>query len=289
MGGDSITLAAPAKINLFLKILGKRADGYHDIYSLVQAISLYDTLTLTEIDHGIELTGDRGLVPLDSSNIVWMAVELLRQETGFASGVRIDLIKRIPVGAGLGGGSSDAAATLNGVNRLLNLKLAHLDLQHLGARLGSDVPFFFSSGSALISGRGEIVEDVNIAVDYQVLLVVPDFAVSTAEAYSQIRFFLTDFAARPTFTHATLSAELFVLLSKIGNDFEGPVTHSHRTVSSCMKIIREAGARLVVLSGSGSAFFGLFDRAPDPLLETMITGRFGWQVYRLSPVKLEWS
>ncbi len=282
----SVTIDTPAKINLFLKIIGKRPDGYHDIYSLVQTVDLYDTLTISEIDRGTELIGATAVVPLDSSNIIWKAAELLRRQTGFTQGIQVNLTKRIPVGAGLGGGSSDAAATLKGVNRLLDLNLSRQQLQQLGATLGSDVPFFFSTGSAIITRRGEMVEEVKIASDYFVLLVVPDFAISTAEAYSKVKIALTNSSPKPTFKREKISAELLPLLDQIGNDFEGLVTDGHPAVFACMQILREADAHAVALSGSGSAFFGLFDRVPDPSLATMISGRFGWQVFSLCPVKL---
>jgi 4-diphosphocytidyl-2-C-methyl-D-erythritol kinase len=286
MADRSITVDTPAKINLFLKILGNRPDGYHDIYSLMQTVDLCDTLTISVTASGTELISNATTVPLDSSNIIWKAVELLRRQTSFTQGIQINLTKRIPVGAGLGGGSSDAAATLKGVNQLLNLNLSPQQLQRLGATLGSDVPFFFSTGSAIISGRGELVKEVRIASDYFVLLVVPDFAISTAEAYAQIRIYLTNFSTKPTFNWEKTNAELLALLEQVGNDFETLVTGDHPAVASCMQFLRETGARVVGLSGSGSAFFGLFDRAPDPSLATMISGRFGWQVFSLCPVKL---
>lgn len=286
MADRSLTIDTPAKINLFLKILGKRPDGYHDIYSLVQTVDLYDTLTISETDRGTKLIGTATVVPLDSSNIIWKAVELLRKQSGFTQGIRVNLTKRIPIGAGLGGGSSDAAATLKGVTRLLDLNLSKSQLQQLGATLGSDVPFFFSTGSAIISGRGEMVEEVKIASDYFVLLIVPDFAISTAEAYSKVKIPLTNSSPRPTFDRAKTNAELLTLLEPVGNDFEALVTDGHPAVIACMQSLREAGARVVALSGSGSAFFGLFDRAPDPSLATTISGRFGWQVFSLCPVKL---
>jgi 4-diphosphocytidyl-2-C-methyl-D-erythritol kinase len=249
-------------------------------------VNLYDALTVSDTTRGTELISAATTVPLDSSNIIWKAVELLRQQTGFTQGIRINLTKCIPVGAGLGGGSSDAAATLKGVAQFLGLNLSRQQLQQLSATLGSDVPFFFSTGSAIISGRGEVVEEVKIASDYAVLLVVPDFAVSTAEAYTQIRIYLTNFSTKPTFNWEKTNAELLALLDQIGNDFEGLVTEGHPAVYACMQFLREAGARVVALSGSGSAFFGLFDRAPDPSLATMISRRFGWQVFSLCPVKL---
>ncbi len=287
MPNASLTLQAPAKINLFLKVLRKRPDGFHDIYSLVQAVSLYDTLQFSRIESGIELTGGAANVPLDSSNIIWKAIELLHQETCCTRGVRVELTKRIPVGSGLGGGSSDAAAALKGVNRLLGLDLPDERLRELGARLGSDVPFFFSGGSALLSGRGDLVEYVNLPRDYHIILVAPDFAVSTALAYAQVKKYLTDISTNLNFNRAIPSEELFPLLKSIGNDFERLVTESHPAVSLCAKTLWEAGANVVALSGSGSAFFGLFDHAPDPGLETNIAERFGWRVFIVDPIQLE--
>ncbi len=286
MTGREVIIDAPAKINLFLKILGKRPDGYHDIYSLMQTISLYDTLVISETDRGIELIGSTDVVPIDSSNIIWKAVDLLRRHVGFTQGIKVRLTKRVPVGAGLGGGSSDAAATLKGVTQLLGLGLSRHELQRFGAALGSDVPFFFSAGSALISGRGEIVQEVAVISDYTVLLVVPDFAISTAEAYAQVKIDLTNSLLKPTLNLEGTHAELLTLFDQIGNDFEGPVIKSHPAVSVCMGLLRESGARAVTLSGSGSAFFGLFDCRPDPSLVTTISGRFGWQALSLCPVRL---
>ncbi len=283
---DSLALQAPAKINLFLQILGRRADGYHDLHSLVQAVSLYDTLYLEITDRGFTLTSDSDQAPPDPSNLIWRAWDLLRSETQISSGVSIRLTKRIPVGAGLGGGSSDAAAALKGLNRLLKLGISNAQLAKLGARLGSDVPFFFSGGSAIMEGRGEQISDCEPPVDYFVVLVVPNFAISTVDAYAKLRFYLTRFSTKSDINLAASGANFFRTLNRVGNDFEHVVFPQHPELESCLKTLQRAGAQHAALSGSGSAIFALFDQAPDPELTAAITSRYGWQVYGLLPVRL---
>lgn len=283
---ESITLQAPAKINLFLKVLGKRPDGYHDIYSLVQAISLYDTLTFAKTDGGIEILSNLPELANSPDNLVWRAIELLQKEVGFAKGVKVDLVKRIPIGAGLGGGSSDAAATLKGLNRLFALGLTNKELQSLSARLGSDIPFFFSHGFAIISGRGEIVEDIDLDHGYQILLVAPDFAIQTAWAYAELRFPLTKSVGRPTFNWEVSRNDFCELLRGSGNDFQELVINNHPLIFDCMKVLKEYGASYIALSGSGAAFFGLFDHIPDSEAGELIADRFGWQVHSLHPVSM---
>ncbi len=282
----SLTLQAPAKINLFLQILGKRPDGYHELHSLVQAVSLFDTLDFELTSDGFSLISDSSLAPPDSSNLIWRAWDLLRSEAQLSSGVCVRLTKRIPVGAGLGGGSSDAAAALKGLNRLLKLGIPNAELAKFGARLGSDVPFFFSSGSAIMRGRGEQISDFELPVDYFVVLVVPNFAISTVDAYAKLRFYLTRFSTKSDINLAASGADLFRTLNRVGNDFEHVVFPQHPELESCLKTLQRAGAQHAALSGSGSAIFALFDQAPDPELTAAITSRYGWQVYGLLPVRL---
>jgi 4-diphosphocytidyl-2-C-methyl-D-erythritol kinase len=286
---DGLTILAPAKINLFLKVLGKRSDGYHDVFSLVQAVNLYDTLVIENSHQTFELIVDNPRIPADQSNLVWKATELLRREAGFREGVRISLEKKIPMGAGLGGGSSDAAAALKGINSFLGLGLSNSELMELGARIGSDVPFFFSTGTALVSGRGETVDNVTATLDYGIILVVPDFEIQTAKAYQELRFFLTTYSDRPTFNLALNGLDFFDTLNRIGNDFQAMVEDQHPLVSSCLRTIREMGAKYVSLSGSGSSFFGLFrleDLPPNDSTTPLSKQHLGWQVCSLVPVAI---
>ncbi len=287
---DSLRIETPAKINLFLKILGRRPDGYHDIYSLVQTVDLYDVLTFTRANSGISLNCDSDDVPSDESNLVWKAASLLGRKIGLPAGVRIELQKRIPVGAGLGGGSSDAAVTLKGLNILFGLGLDGRELAALAEELGSDVPLFFSTGQCLISGRGEIVERVKLPTSYRIVLILPDFSISTSWAYRQLRFPLTRRIPRPTFIIENATSQSFYKsLKDIGNDFMDIIVHEHPDVEMVMNKLRLAGAPVVQLSGSGSAFFGLFEREPDVDVNALFGDRIGWKVLNLNPVSIEAS
>jgi 4-diphosphocytidyl-2-C-methyl-D-erythritol kinase len=213
---------------------------------------------------------------------------LLDREIGLPEGVSIALEKRIPVGAGLGGGSSDAAATLKGLNHLFKLGLQSLELAALAEKLGSDVTLFFSTGQCLITGRGEVVETVKLPTDYSVLLILPDFPISTAWAYRQLRFPLTRRIARPTFMiENTDSRRFYKSLTDIGNDFVDIIVHEHPQVETVMSRLRLAGASVVQLSGSGSAFFGLFEREPDVDVNALFGNRIGWKALILNPVCIE--
>ncbi len=282
----SVTLLAPAKINLFLQILGQRQDGFHDIYSAMQTVSLYDSITVSRTSTGITLACDDSGIPADSTNLTWRAAQLMFDKTGITGGVDINLIKRIPVGAGLGGGSSDAAAVMKAVNSLFDLDLSPLQMAVWSAELGSDIPFFFSPGSAVVTGRGEIVAPEDLFMGYFVLLIIPDFAVATKDAYQGLRFFLTNFSTKGDINTKLLGADFFKTLYQIGNDFQALVVSRHPEVESCMEVLRRGGAGYVALSGSGSAFYGLFERQPGSELMTTVSSQFGWQVYSLSPVRL---
>lgn len=282
----TVTVLAPAKINLFLQVLGKRPEGFHEIYSLMQTVGLYDSLTVSKTSAEITLTCSATDIPADSTNLTWRAAKLMFEKTGVSGGVDINLIKRIPVGAGLGGGSSDAAAVMKAFNQLFDLELLPEQLAEWGSELGSDVPFFFSSGSAFVSGRGEIVVPAELFLGYFVALIVPDFAISTKDAYQGLRIYLTNFSPKADIDSKNLGADYFKTLYQVGNDFQTMVVRQHPEVEDCMEVLRRGGAGYVALSGSGSAFYGLFERQPDTELMTTVSSRFGWQVYGLSPVRL---
>src|SRR5262249_47160138 len=190
-----LTVRAPAKVNLFLEVLGKRPDGYHDLATLMVAVSLFDTLEFKEdsakaisldvLDSPAEEPGgeDRPLLSTGPDNLVWRAAELLQHRTGHPGGCRIRLTKRIPLAAGLAGGSSDAAATLVGLNRLWCLGLSSDELKALGAELGSDVPFFLGPPAPWWTGRGEIVMPLTPAKPLWLVLVCPPVGLSTAAVF----------------------------------------------------------------------------------------------------------
>ncbi len=281
-----LTVAAPAKINLFLQVVGERPDGYHEINSLFQAIDLADTLKLSRIDKGVEFTCSDPSLPADESNLVIRAWELMRLRFDLPGGIKADLEKRIPIGAGLGGGSSDAAATLKAVNQLFELGLDRSRLSQLGSELGSDVPFFFSSGSALVEGRGELITDVKLPLDYHILLIIPDFQIRTKSAFAELRNFLTNYSTKSSLPIAISGADFYVTLNSLGNDFQALVCRWHPELETAIKAMRTAGASCVALSGSGSAIFALFSFVPAPGIRQEVAGRLNWQVFECVPVGL---
>ncbi len=261
---QDLTLQAPAKINSYLKVLKQRTDGFHNLSSLMHMVGLYDRLTFQEKESGIALHIPNSPLPSDGSNLVIQATELLQQkmdEEGYPKkGVSIILEKEIPLAAGLAGGSSDAAATLIGLNRLWSLFWPKQKLAALGAALGSDVPFFFDGPTAWVSGRGEIVRPIQSDIKGWIVLVHPQIPVSTAstfKAYSE-RIGLTNQGTalniRPE--ERGLSSE-DVLRSAL-NDLE-LVTFDRFPILKVIKdLLQSLDGQLTLMSGSGPTLFALF-------------------------------
>jgi len=256
-------LKAPAKINWFLTVSGKRKDGYHDIRSLMQNVTLYDLLTFEDFDSVEVIT--EAPIPL-KDNLVYKAVMLMKESFGLRNGARVTLKKSIPMAAGLGGGSSDAACVLSGLDRLWNLNLSVNELAGLGERIGSDVPFFFHGPVSLVEGRGEIVSPVNVKRSCSILLAKPHIDVPAAWAY---REFDKGFSTRQVLTKEediiklfcqSLERGDFALLSSIRrNDLEPPVSRRYPVVGEISETMMRNGAFFSSMSGSGPTVFGVFD------------------------------
>ena len=283
---DTVVVEAPAKVNLCLQVLNRRPDGYHNINSLFQAVSLFDRLTLTRRDRpGLELrvTGDWA-VPVDDSNLVSRAWDELNRACSPDTGLRVELVKRIPVAAGLGGGSSDAAALILGADRLFRLGLDRPRMAAIGARVGSDVPFFFSSGQARVTGRGEEVEDISLPLDYTLVLVKPPGGVSTAAAYAQLKRSLTDSGTAVRLYSCRTAQELVRLLGRVGNDFETAGAGHSPAMRDIQRWLLSLGASLVRMSGSGPTCFGLFTVDPEPRLPER-NNQSNWWIETVRPVR----
>ncbi len=256
-----ITLKAPAKINLFLKIFNRRDDGYHHIVSLLQMVGLYDILTFKERPSGIHF--DVSGMPYDRSNLAMAAAELLQKEVDAdaVKGAAISLTKHIPISAGLGGGSSDAAATLIGLNRLWSLRWPKERLAKIGAKLGSDVPFFFYGPTAWVSGRGEIVEPIDPVLQGWTVLVNPGLSISTAWAYEQFsKMELTKKGSDITMTSFNYKRPtLEKLIGKPCNDLEKATLVAIPSLKAIKRDLGALGGEGVLMSGSGSTLFALFD------------------------------
>ncbi len=254
----SFVLMAPAKINWFLSITGKRNDGYHNILSLMQCIGLYDELAF-EQSNKLDLICNMDIS--QEENLVFKAASALGKRVLCDNGARISLKKNIPSGAGLGGGSSDAACTLKGLNMLWKLELRSAELFSIASEIGSDVPFFLEGPCALIEGRGEILKPLKVVSPLVLLLVKPSVSVSTAWAYAS-------YDARLKLTKKTVDIKLFIqalnrrdfafLDTLINNDLEYAVAERYPVIKDIKSRLMQSGAMLSAMTGSGSAVFGVF-------------------------------
>lgn len=256
-------ILAPAKINLTLRILGKRPDGFHEIESLVQKVNLFDRITFTNVSDGrISLVCSDPGIPGDENNLAHRAAMILAEAASIRDrGVRIELEKNIPSGAGLGGGSSDAAAVLIGLSRFWDLSSTTGFLADLGAQLGSDVPLFLYPSPAIIKGRGEVVLPITARFSGYFVIIYPGFSVPTAWAYSNFRLTKTSDKYRISALSKAEGGELRPddWSSLLANDLEAVVIPEYPEIALAKKALLEAGARAALMSGSGSAVFGLFD------------------------------
>ena len=258
-----ITLFAPAKINIGLSILGARTDGYHDIATVFQALDWGDTVSFRRTAGPVEIECGHPDVPKDEDNLVVRAFRLFQRETGIEGGLAVRIEKRIPPGAGLGGGSSDAAAALIACNRLWRRGLNQTELMNLAARIGSDVPFFILGGTAYGTGRGEILRPLSWPMQYHVLLILPGEAVSTAWAYTQIRMTLTKVKKITKLTDILETGDLSALHRDASNDMERVVFPSHPRLGEIKQALYNRGACYASMSGSGSTIYGLFIKRED--------------------------
>ncbi len=282
---QSITLDTPAKVNLYLHVLRRRPDGYHDIDSVFQAVSLYDRLRFIRRDEaGIDLSVEGDGLPNDQSNLVVKAFQAVRRGFSLKGGVNAALEKRIPTAAGLGGGSSDAAATISGLNLLMGLGLDIRAMAGIGAEVGSDVPFFFSGGQAHVGGRGEVVESIDLPLEYTLALVTPALSVSTAAAYADLKMGLTQTKAPVKLPSCRSAGELWASLGHSGNDFERVQVSAYPVLAEVKQALEDSGARLVRMSGSGPTVCGFFENKPPAEL-SVLSAREGWRLYVVEPIR----
>lgn len=257
----SIKTKSYAKINWTLQVLFKREDGFHELRTIYQTVSLHDTLTVTETDGPIEILCDDPRVPCDETNLAFKAAALLREAAGASKGARIEIEKRIPVAAGLGGGSSNAAATLLALVKLWQVEIDERTLFRIAASLGSDVPFFLMGGTALGVGRGEEVSPIEQVDCQHLLLVNPGFAVSTRDAYEKLSR-LTRPEAANNIPFTLLAAKGITELPLVArNDLEEAVVAAHPEIAEVKRRLLSLGARHALMSGSGATVFGVFDNS----------------------------
>jgi 4-diphosphocytidyl-2-C-methyl-D-erythritol kinase len=260
-----VKIRAPAKINLSLRVVGKRRDGYHLLDTIMVPVSLYDEIEIRKIsaaggkkvvDRLIKVTCDHPLVPRGDENIAYKAALLLMRRAGSEQAVHVHIRKRIPVGAGLGGGSSDAAATLIGLNRLLKLRLSAAKLEKIARSVGADVPFFIRARPARARGIGERLQPIRKLTRFWVVIVYPGFAVSTAWVFKSFSSTLT----KPPLNTSILSSlkSLEKLAGLLHNDLESVTLKRYPRLRLIKARLLHEGAAGGLMSGSGSSVFGVF-------------------------------
>ncbi|MBU2489585.1 MAG: 4-(cytidine 5'-diphospho)-2-C-methyl-D-erythritol kinase [Proteobacteria bacterium] len=272
---------ARAKVNLYLAVLGKRPDGYHELETAMHPVDLADELVFSEAPAGVvEVFCDAPGIPTDETNLAHRAAALFFREWGEPGGVRVELTKHIPAGAGLGGGSSDAAAVLNWLNARHGNPFSREKLEALGAALGADVPFFVRGKPAWATGRGEILSPLPLIFPYELVLVFPGVFSSTARAYERLTLTLT--TREKALRVADLKSTPRSMEAFLRNDLEGAVLPYLPQVGEAKAAILSAGAAGALMSGSGSAVFGLFETAGEADRAALLVAEkdSSWTVFR---------
>ncbi|MBU1808223.1 MAG: 4-(cytidine 5'-diphospho)-2-C-methyl-D-erythritol kinase [Candidatus Omnitrophica bacterium] len=252
---NSIELTAPAKVNLVLRVLSKRKDSYHNIYTLFERISLADHIKITRIARGITVVCDKSVTGRPQDNIAYKAAELILKTAKVNAGIRVEIKKRIPIAAGLGGGSSDAAAVLTGINKLLNLRISKGKLMRLGAKLGADVPFFiFDTPFAIGRGVGDKLQKLNLNKKFFHILIYPGFKVATKDVYRGLSRDLTNNRGG---VRITLPKDWNSLERLLHNDLEAVVAAKKPVIGIIIKCLASSLGRRAIVSGSGPSVFCL--------------------------------
>jgi len=250
----ALRFKSPAKVNLRLEVLRRRDDGYHELRTILQKISLSDIVSVSlKKEKGISISTDHPRLPIGRGNLVYRAAQMILKKSEYKGGLHIDIRKEIPLGAGLGGGSSNAAATLKGLDKLLEIGLPTKELMKMGLGIGADVPFFFLDGAAIAAGVGERLKKMELP-DLSYVLINPNFEVSTRWAYQN--FVLTK-------RHFHFNLQGFVKTPEgisrlLWNDLEGVVSHKYPQIEGMKKMLLSAGALGALMTGSGPTVFGLF-------------------------------
>ena len=274
-----VTIRAHAKINLDLRVLGMRPDGFHELRTVFQAISLYDSIRCIPREGPFAIECNVAGVPLDKSNLIWRAAEELwrsLRRSGPVGDAVVQLEKQIPLQAGLGGGSSDAAAVLMALTHAWRVPVRPSQLTDVAAHLGADVPFFLAGGTALGLGRGDEIYPLADLPRHWIVLLIPGFGVSTSEAYGW-------YDGEPELSRAPREAQHVPgpwpsRAAQMINDLEAPITRHHPEIDQMKAALRRAGALAAAMSGSGSTVFGLFQKRRDALTAVERLQGSGWRV-----------
>lgn len=281
-----IKIPSFAKINWFLNILGKRPDGFHEICTVFQTVSLFDTLTFSESDE-LVLSCDDSSIPTDERNLIIKAAEILRGRFDVKKGAEIYLEKRIPSPGGLAGGSSNAAAALVGLSAIWNLEIGFDELVEIAMLTGADVPFFLRGGTALGSGRGTQIESLDDLEEKFLLIVTPDVKVSTVEAYKKLN--ASDLTINDDVSILQVcrrkAAEIDLRQTALTNDFENVIFSAEPEIEKVKIKLLNLGAIQALMSGSGASVFGIFDKEQTRQnAEEILAKHKNWRMFAVATV-----
>jgi len=283
---NTLSLTSCAKVNLGLRVLSKRPDGFHEIASILQAVDLCDAVEISaRPEADIEVLCDHPEVPSGPDNLAYRAARLAQKEGAAQQGCRIMIRKRIPPAAGLGGGSSNAATVLIGLNHLWQLSLSDNQLVRMAARLGSDVPFFLHGGTMLARGRGEELTPLRMRADFHLVVVKPNLSISTAWAYDRAKIPLTSNSKIVKLKGLKEIRSLDQVLPLLDNDLERAVGDEYPLIGEIKSDLVSKGAIAAAMSGSGSAVYGIVEdrEAAERLAQRMRRDR--WQVFVVRPTR----
>lgn len=256
---DKITLKAYAKINIGLDVTGKREDGYHLLSSVMQQVDLYDLVTVEKISEGIKLDSNNKNIPLDEHNLAWKAAAKMMNTYNIPGGVSIYIDKRIPMAAGMAGGSTDGAAVFMAINQLFELDLSMDELCKLSVSLGADIPFCIKGKTALCEGIGDVMTPINEAPEMYALIVKPDIEVSTKYVYQNLKLDTVKHPDMEAVLEGFSEKNLNKICENMGNVLASVTMEKYTVLSKLLEDIAKEGAVGTLMSGSGPTVFGLFD------------------------------
>ena len=261
---NTLKMEAYAKINLGLDVVRRLENGYHEVKMVMQTVGIGDTITLTKIENGITVTTDSGEIPADENNLVYKVAKLLMETCGIKEGINIRLEKRIPVAAGMAGGSTDAAAVFKGMNTLFELGLSTEDMQKLAVKLGADIPYCIIGGTALAEGIGEKLTVLPDAPDCFLLVAKPDINVSTKYVYENLR--LQELKKHPDIdgmVEAIKAGDAEGVIARMDNVLQSVTEEKYPVISQLKEFMEDNGAKKALMSGSGPTVFGIFEKEED--------------------------
>jgi 4-diphosphocytidyl-2-C-methyl-D-erythritol kinase len=285
-----LTFNAPAKINLFLELKNKRKDGYHNLETIMQTVDLYDKLTFESTDKGIFLECNDKTLPTDTSNLVYKAAKAFLDYFKIYKGIKIYLKKMIPMRAGLGGGSSDAAATIAALKKLYNVDTNKKELEEIASTLGADVPFFLTGGTALCEGIGDIITPLKSINNLNIVLVNPAFGVNTASVYKKVKFPLTNEVeiTRIKTQIDSCSFDTNEAFRSCFNRLEDFVLPDYPEIAKIKDVLNSFEC-VSLMSGSGATVFGLFDfRVNLEILKTVLS-KYNWKFWFVNSTELSFQ